>query len=85
MRGNQPSAKISAFAMIYHNVMPWDMHTQSLSFPSEDSPDVLPPRADHDSSQVKGIHIERHLYSPFGPKSFKPRLINGFNNRSQHP
>jgi len=55
--------------MISHNVTPWDMRTQSLSFPSEDSPDVLPPRVGHDSLGVRGIWIKNHLYSPSGPRS----------------
>ena len=57
--------------MIYHNVPPREVHTQSLSIPSENSSDVLPLRTGHDSSQIREIRIKKHLHGPPGPRSSK--------------
>jgi len=71
MRGRQPSTWISVPTMIYHNVLPREVRTKSLSIPSKNLPDILPLRTGHDSSQVRGIQIKKHLYSPFGPRGSK--------------
>ena len=67
--------------MIHHHVMLQDMRPQSLSFPTEDTPDVSPPLTDQDSLLAEGIGVKKCFSGLPRPNEFKG-WPNGFDG---HP